>query len=41
LATVDAALVLAGFAFAAIATAAKNAAPRTVDLQRVSIYDAF
>jgi hypothetical protein len=37
LATVPAALVLAGSAFAAMATPAKNAAPRTVDLQRVSI----
>ena len=32
-----AALVLVGSAFAAMATPAKNAAPRTVDLQRVSI----
>jgi hypothetical protein len=37
LATVPAALVLAGSAFAAMAIPAKNAAPRTVDLQRVSI----
>jgi hypothetical protein len=37
LATVPAALILAGSAFAAMATPAKNAAARTVDLQRVSI----
>ena len=37
LATVPAALVLAGSAFATMATPAKNAAPRTVDLQMVSI----
>jgi hypothetical protein len=37
LATVPAALVLAGSAFAAIPTSAKNAALRTVALQRVSI----
>jgi len=37
LATVPAALVLAGSAFAAMATPAKNAAARTVDLQRVSM----
>ena len=36
LATVPAALVLAGSAFAATTTSAKNAALRTVDLQRVS-----
>jgi len=37
LATVPAALVLAGSALAAMATPAKKAAPRAVDLQRVSM----